>query len=399
MRGRPRSAGSVVCGPCSIRAYGAFPECGQSHLLPGPSIGTQGPICATCAGIAYDFHCTRCGNEGEFHRRVICARCALHDDLTDVLLDGAADPNAMTTLVSALCKAKRPESIFIWKRSPKVRALLKALASGATPLTHDGLDNHDGGREVDHLRAVLVQSDLLRPRCPYPARFEQWITAKLEPLPAEVAQPVEQFATWHHLRRIRTIRAAASSLHAPVHAAKEVITETGQVPQLALGHPPPNRRPVHAGRCRRVAGCRPDNANSDSDLHRVRQEGPPQHRARGAAPALRGQPITDSGPASCLARRTPHRTSESLPYRVAGTLLLLDAQPLLKVAALPTSAVTVTDRTVTITLGRHAAPVPDRSRHSSASTCRDARTCGPAPPPTRGSYPAHAPDTICTPTR
>lgn len=92
-------------------------------------------------------------------------------------------------------------------------------------------------------------------------------------------------------------------------------------------------------------------------------------------------------------------TSESLPYRVAGTLLLLYAQPLLKVAALPTSAVTVTDRTVTITLGRHAAPVPDRSRHSSASTCRDARTCGPAPPPARGSSPAHAPDTICTPTR
>jgi len=52
-------------------------------------------------------------------------------------------------------------------------------------------------------------------------------------------------------------------------------------------------------------------------------------------------------------------SSESLQYRVAGTLLLLYAQPLVRVAALPTSAVTVADRAVTITLAKHAAPVPD----------------------------------------
>lgn len=250
-RGRPRTGGTVicarcgegvrkarvnwpegkVCGPCFTRAtrtYGVCPGCSESRLLPGPSVGVGGPTCSACSGIAFDFRCTRCGHEGQFYRRGMCARCALHDDLADILLDGAADPDAMTTLVAALCKAQRPESIFVWKRSPKVRALLRALATGATPLTHDGLDNHDGGREVDHLRALLVQSDLLPPRDPYLARFEQWITDKLEPLPAEVARPVEQFATWHHLRRVRTMRAPASSLQAPVHAAKQEITETAR---------------------------------------------------------------------------------------------------------------------------------------------------------------------------
>lgn len=38
---------------------------------------------------------------------------------------------------------------------------------------------------------------------PYLARFESRIQDKLNTLPAEVAKPVEYFATWHHLRRIR----------------------------------------------------------------------------------------------------------------------------------------------------------------------------------------------------
>ena len=179
-----------VCGPCftqATRTYGLCPGCGESRLVRGPSGSSHGPTCSACAGIASDFHCTRCGHEGEFYRRGICARCALHDDLSEILLVGGADQQEMSALVSALCSAQRPESIFVWKRSPKVQALLTAIASGATPLTHDGLDTYGGGREVDHLRALLVQAELLPSRDPYLGRFEQWITAKLEPLPPEVA--------------------------------------------------------------------------------------------------------------------------------------------------------------------------------------------------------------------
>ncbi|MCU1516648.1 MAG: recombinase XerD [Pseudarthrobacter sp.] len=53
-------------------------------------------------------------------------------------------------------------------------------------------------------------------------------------------------------------------------------------------------------------------------------------------------------------------TSESLPYRVAGTLLLLYAQPLVRVAALRTDAISINDTTgtMTISLGTHPVPVP-----------------------------------------
>lgn len=50
--------------------------------------------------------------------------------------------------------------------------------------------------------------------------------------------------------------------------------------------------------------------------------------------------------------------TESLPYRVASILLLLYAQPLVKVAALKTTAVDVTDDGVRISIGADAAPVP-----------------------------------------
>ena len=51
--------------------------------------------------------------------------------------------------------------------------------------------------------------------------------------------------------------------------------------------------------------------------------------------------------------------SESLPYRVAGTLLLLYAQPLVKVAAIPMSKVLVAPDGLSLELGVTASPVPE----------------------------------------
>lgn len=52
-------------------------------------------------------------------------------------------------------------------------------------------------------------------------------------------------------------------------------------------------------------------------------------------------------------------TSESLPYRVAGMLLLLYAQPLVRVVELQTSVIDDGDEGMTITLGKHATDVPE----------------------------------------
>lgn len=251
VRGRPRTTGSVrcarcgrnagrtratwpegrICGPCftvATRTHGTCPDCKRHRLLPGPPAQDGGPRCAPCAGILHDFHCARCSREGEFYRRGICARCALRDDLTALLLTNPADPTTANRLIDVLCQADRPESIITWKRSAKVQTLLTAVASGQSPLTHEGLDGHraTAGRAADHLRALLVHHGLLPYQDPYLTRFETWIDDKLRPLSAEVAKPVEHFAKWHHLRRIRDMATPDKTAQRPVHSAKQEITET-----------------------------------------------------------------------------------------------------------------------------------------------------------------------------
>ena len=130
-------------------------------------------------------------------------RCSLRADLTPLLITPTGDVTAMQTLIDVLCAVDRPESIIVWKRSPKVQSLLTGLGDGTIALTHEGLDACGDGGTVSHLRALLQHHGLLPHRDPHLARFEAWIGRKLVDLPEPVARPVEQFATWHHLRRIR----------------------------------------------------------------------------------------------------------------------------------------------------------------------------------------------------
>ena len=213
-----------TCYNTAIHTHGTCPNCGQDRLLPGPPGADGEPVCGTCAGIDVDFHCQHCGVEAGHHRGNLCARCVLREDLHTLLGGTPSDPT-LAGLVDALCAAYRPESIITWKRSPKVQTLLAGLGDGSIPCTHDGLDTV-GGRPAEHLRALLQHHDLLPPRDPYLPRFELWIAAKLDDLPDEVRQPVHHFATWHHLRRIRDKSAAGTPTRAPIHSAKQEITET-----------------------------------------------------------------------------------------------------------------------------------------------------------------------------
>ena len=384
-RGRPRTTGTAtcarcgrnagrtratwpegkICGPCfttATRTHGTCPGCGQHRLLPGPPGISGGPRCAPCAGILHDFHCTGCNVEGEFYRRGLCARCALRDDLTELLLTEPADPSTAGRIVDVLCKAERPESIITWKRSPKVQALLTALSSGKTPLTHEGLDARatTAEREANHLRALFVHHGLLPYQDPHLARFEAWIEGKLAPLPDEVAKPVEHFATWHHLRRIRSMTTPETSARGPVHSAKQEITETIKFLEWLWE--------THQ---RTAATCTQQDietwlATGPTTRKAIRtfivfinNTGTNQRVAMGHYTAKTRPAITQEQRLAWL-RELLTGTSESLPYRVAGVLLLLYAQPLVRVAKLRIEAVETneTSGTMRITFGTHAVPVP-----------------------------------------
>jgi len=363
----PSWPGEQLCNSCfytAMRTHGICPICGHDGLLPGRADRSDPrPVCLGCAGVAEDYRCRTCHTQGQIYRGGQCARCALRDDLTALIVDGAADPATMSAIVEILCGVERPESILTWKRSRIVQALLSGLSSGEIPLSHDGLDavnQRERAQEVSHLRSLLEHHGLLPHRDEYLARFEIWLAAKLDAVaePA-VRAPVDQFATWHHLRRLRGNSTPGQASERSVLSAKQQVTET--IKFLTW---------LHDTHQRSAAECR------QQDLDEWLASGPTtRHKTRAFfAWAKRSKINTSVRFENQQPKHIPVLTqdqrltwikalltgnAESLHYRVAGLLLLLYAQPLIRVAALPTTAVVVTPHEVRISLGAEPAPVPE----------------------------------------
>jgi hypothetical protein len=356
--------GDQLCHSCfyaAMRTHGICPNCGHDGVLPGRRNRTDPrPVCLTCAGIDGNFTCKTCEHEGEIYRRGDCARCALRDDLCRILLHHPADLAAMQTLIEVLCGVDRPESILSWKRNVHVLELLGGITSGAIPLTHDGLTAAGSGRHVDHLRSILQHHGLLPERDEHLARFEVWLAAKLDAIVSpSVRSPVEQFATWHHLRRLRSQSKPGQGTEGPKRAAKQEITETIKfLTWLEETHG------------RTAAQC------AQRDVDEYLASGPTTHHLIrtffiwatsakittgvkiGFRQAKTTPTITQEQRLSWL-KELLTGDSESLPYRVAGVLLLLYAQPLTKIAALQTTGIVQTDGETRIALGIEPIPVPE----------------------------------------
>ena len=382
-RGRPRTIGEVTCDRCgrratraqarwpeglicgicyhhALRTRGTCPHCGIDRLLPGRSGHGNHPICVTCAGIPADFHCARCGTEAEHYRKEICARCALRDDLTSLLLDNAADRQSMHQLIEALCTADRAESIHTWLRSAQVRTLLGRLAAGHISLTHAGLDTEPANNRTEPLRSLLVHHGLLPHRDPSLALFERWLDTKLEQITTDdVRRPVEQFARWHHLSRIRDRARSGRPTRGSVLHSKLGITDA--IKFLTW---------LHDTHHRAITTC------SQADVDSWLANGPTtRHIIRGFIVwAGKSRLCQDIVVEHYRARTVPLLTqdqrldwlrelltgnSTTLPYRIAGILVLLYAQPLVKVAALRTTDVTDSPGELMLTLGKEPAPVPN----------------------------------------
>ncbi|MBT2500039.1 recombinase XerD [Agromyces sp. ISL-38] len=217
----------AICGICHYDAThtrGQCPECRSDRMLPGRN-GAGQPVCVECAGITQRYECSTCGNERPPFRTRQCIQCSLESDLNDLLRPNASTKTReLTTLRDRLVSVSRPESIHTWMRNPQVQGLLTHLGDDATALSHEALDALPRNNAVQHFRAILVDLTLLPPRDEAISRFEHWLEQKFTPLEPSIKKPVERFATWHHLRRIRNASSDHSNSHAAVHNAKQEVT-------------------------------------------------------------------------------------------------------------------------------------------------------------------------------
>lgn len=353
----------AICNSCyyaATSAHGQCPGCGAERLLPGRLAVADTPVCRDCAGIRQDFLCRGCNTEQRPYRRGHCARCALRSDLAQDYLHDKV-PDGFRTLLDALCRVERPESILTWKRSAKVQALLSGFATGAIPLTHDGLDGFTpAGAHVEHMRAILVHHGVLPARDMSLALFTAWIDDKLRVVAnPQITRPVRRFATWHHRRRISELAAAGRSTRGAIHASKQEITEVLKFLTW-----------LDAEHSRVLGTCTQQDidqwiATGTTTRHAIRTFLVWSAKTRITAGISLGhrQPrtvrILTQDQRLAWIRELLTGDGDSLAYRVAGLLLLLYAQPLVRIAELPLSAVLTGPEGLSLRLGTTPAPVPE----------------------------------------
>lgn len=387
VRGRPRTTGAFTCDRCSraagkhraswpegricgtcftvaMRTHGTCPGCGTERMLPGRSAShADQPVCADCAGITQDYHCSGCGTETEHYRQNTCARCSLRNDLTALLRvdDSKGTETTAAKLLAALCGADRPESILTWLRSTGVRELLERVAIGDVPLSHEALDKEANSLRVEHMRSLFTHHKLLPVRDHYLALFERWLSSKLDDIDdPEVRRPVESFSRWHHLRRIRSLSTDGKPSRGPVHSAKQEITETIKfLTWLKLTHG------------RTITSCVQADvdawlADGSTTRHRIRTFFVWATKNRTCTNITIGHrqartvPLLTQGERLAMLKACLTDNIDTLSYRVAATLLLLYAQPVVKIAAMKSTDVIITPDGLRLSLGHgDPAPVPE----------------------------------------
>lgn len=250
-RGRPRSEGELHCDRCSrstakirvtwpdgaicgicftkaLRTWGTCPTCGTTRLLPGRS-ASGNAICRDCAGITTEMTCEDCGEETERFRAGRCIRCVLLTDL-EILLQPDSPPDLrLKRLTHLLTLTDRPESIYTWMRKTKTKNLLAQIGTREIELSHEAFDSIPESRAVEHLREMLVHHYILPHRDRQLAKFERWLETRLGELSEtpHIQSPVEAFARWHHLKRLRNLANHGPLKNTSVNSAKQEITAAG----------------------------------------------------------------------------------------------------------------------------------------------------------------------------
>jgi hypothetical protein len=336
--------------------------CGVHRLLPG--IDPEGQRwCTDCAGGLGDFTCTRCGQEGWNHYRGVCGRCVLRERLTDALDDGTGRVRPeLAPLLDHMVSMERPRSGILWVSKPHVRPMLRALAHGEVPLTHEGVATLGPAKSSIHLRDLLVVAGILPPVDRFLFLFEHWLPDWLE----QISDPEDRklltaYATWHVLRGLR-----ATAANGPVGYYREQIARRQLRTAAAFLADLCEHGLVLAGCTQRhldrwfAQALEADRANLRPFL---RWAGNSRRIPRVRLPPFKTSAMTPI-PAQQrldLIRHVHDSTEMDLTDRVAALLVLHYAQPLSKITRLTVDDITVTGGQMLIRLGDPPAPCRRRS--------------------------------------
>jgi hypothetical protein len=320
-------------------------------------------LCADCAGVEPHHVCQLCGGEDERVPDGICSRCGLRLRIDALADDGAPDAvGRLRPYLDALIASPQPRSALRWLGASPAADILAAMIAGSLEIRHETLDELEHGRSdaTTFLRAALVEHRVLPARPERLERLRRWVEDQLQALPeSEDRARVRSYASWKLLRDV-TRRAGSNDLNA--NAAGSARARLRGAIELTTW--------LHA-HDRTLVGLRQDL------LERWLLEGRRSglaivgfiewlrktkvitglHVPRAPHP-LKLNTVQDSRRWALLRRLLADETLD-LRERVAGSLLLLYAQPITKMTRLRREHVILNDDDqVLIALGQEPIPLP-----------------------------------------
>ncbi|MDQ3717167.1 MAG: hypothetical protein M3381_14335 [Actinomycetota bacterium] len=268
-------------------------------------------------------------------------------------------PAGLVGVRDTIAASPAPRKALNWLRRGAGAPILTALARGTMALSHEALDAHDRPRAANHVRQMLVAHGVLAPR------DEQLVALELlnAQTVAGIGRPADRktvaaFATWRVLHRVRRRADHNTNERTAInHARNQVLGATRFLDWLAAHD-------------LTLATC----GQGDLDLWLAtggRSRYDVRHfvkwtSERNLSPQLK-VPSLRSGPGVVLDAEERWVTIAKLlrapdietADRVAGSFVLLYAQPLSRIAVMTVDAVTTTDTDVSVRFGTKAVVVPD----------------------------------------
>ncbi|MEH1129420.1 hypothetical protein [Micromonospora sp. CPCC 206061] len=352
-----RRAGEQICSRCRRdvhRQRGDCAGCQRTDRI----LDARG----RCHHCRADRQCADCHNPAAPVRHVdglgVCDRCALRRTLDRLLPEQTAEP--LRRLRQAILAAD-PVATRAWLMRPRTTSILADLHHGRLEFSHAALDALPVGRDLEHLRALLVAAGAL-PTDPH--RLLDRLAVELTDTIGGCGEPdrrvLHTWIRWRLLARLRRTADTGADLTAPIYHARATV---GQVTDFV----------THLHRASRtLATCQQADLDefftaTPSTSSHIRSfltwaqrrrhlpgtlQLPPSRRGALAAPA-------DAEQRWSIARQLVHDDSLDIADRVAAALVVLYAQPISRIVMLTTTDIHTTGGTVTVAFGADRLELPE----------------------------------------
>jgi len=349
------------CRACKQR-WAACASCGQ--VKPIRSGTRSAPLCGACTrpDPAFWRACPTCGQPDRIHNgRRGCARCTVQQRLRELLTDdnGNIRPE-LHALHDNLANYERPATVAQWLNKDKAVAILREMAIGKRPLTHDALDELPASKPVEHLRSILVATAALPDRDEQMARLQRWITHLITTRtdPAE-QHLLRRYGLWHLLRRLRGRLRDAHANHDQIVVVQQHLKAAVTLLDWLTAH---DRTLATASQRDLDAWLASDHATHRRDVGHFIRWANTQKLTRLDVPANRwGGPsdTIDTEARWQQGRRFLHDDTIDPADRVAGLLVLLYAQWPATISRLTLTHIDSSDDQVRLRLGQQPIVLPE----------------------------------------